>query len=104
MTDVSVSNGLDKTSEDGRDLPLQKLLDLWLSIPPLRRRWVLRELYYSEQRRVAGKTHRTPGRTVDEAIDDTRAARWLLRGISKAMDPNYDRPRSEDGAGTAVRP
>lgn len=90
MTDVAVSPATDKPAdEDGRALPLQALLDLWLSIPPLRRRWVLRELFGTEQRRLDGRL-RTVGRSVEQAVTDTRAARWLLRGISKAMDPMYD--------------
>lgn len=95
MGDVPVSNGDGKGAAvpDGRDLSMQQLLDLWLSFPPRVRRDVLRGLYNHEQslRRMSTTAERPGAREWSaRTIEPVRAARWLLRGISKAMDPTYD--------------
>lgn len=95
MGDVSASNEVDKGEAvpDGRNLSLQQLLDLWLSYSPRIRRSVLRGLWYQEGRfaRNAKENPRPRQREfAAEMQEPTRAARWLLRGISKAMDPSYD--------------
>ena len=95
MADVASSFELDKHVEpsDGRELPLQAVLDLWLSFSPRTRRLVLRELWNAQERfeRMA-ETHERPGTRVFAAkmIAPTKAGRWVLRAISKAMDPSYD--------------
>ena len=95
MGDVSASEQADKGDRvpDGRDLSLQQLLDLWLSFPPHVRRRVLRGLWTHEERlgAAAKDSPRPRHREIcAELVEPTRAARWLLRGISKAMDPTYD--------------
>jgi hypothetical protein len=95
MGQVPTSNELDKAPvPDGRDLSLQALLDLWLSFPPRVRRSVLRNVFQQEEhftRRSHDEREQASKRAwAAGMVDPLRAARWLLRGISKAMDPAYD--------------
>lgn len=94
MGDVHSSVCLDKqNAPDGRDLSLQALAVLWLSVPPRVRRTVLRGLWNQEQRlrqRAATGQNDAERAWASELTEPTKVARWLLRGISKALDPSYD--------------
>lgn len=102
MADVSPSTVADK-APDGRDMPLQALLDLWLSFPPRVRRSVLRGLWQRQEslaKRAVDPCNDEDGRKwAASLVRPTEAARWLLRGISKAMDPTYD--MKSDGTANA---